>query len=75
MASTGCCGRAAREPPGAGKWPAIVEESMGKIIRFPLERANSAGKAMRVMEGPTADIIIFPGIRFERSHGDLAIAK
>jgi hypothetical protein len=48
---------------------------MGKIIRFPLERANSAEHAVQIMEGPTAEIIIFPGIRFERCESDFAIAK
>ena len=41
---------------------------MDNIIQFPVERANSAKEAVETLEGATAEIVIFPGIRFEH-HG------
>ncbi len=47
---------------------------MAKIIRFPVERANS-GEGVKTLEGATAEIIIFPGIRFEHHGVSFAVAK
>ena len=48
---------------------------MAKIIRFPVERANSAKDEIVTLDGATAEIIIFPGIRFERHGVSFAVAK
>lgn len=48
---------------------------MAKIIQFPLERVNSAKDEVKVLKGATAEIIIFPGIRFEHHGVSFAVAK
>lgn len=48
---------------------------MANIITFPVERASADASEPLIMEGPTAEIIIFPGIRFERHEVDIALAK
>jgi hypothetical protein len=48
---------------------------MAKIIQFPVEQANSVKDRFKTLEGATAEIIIFPGIRFERHGVSFAIAK
>ena len=50
---------------------------MANIIRFPVERANESKGKVQFLDGPTAQIIIFPGIRIERHEesGNVAVAK
>ena len=48
---------------------------MANIIQFPVERANSVKDAVKTLEGSTAEIIIFPGIRFEHHGVSFAVAK
>ncbi len=48
---------------------------MAKIIQFPIDRANSVKEDVKTLEGATAEIIIFPGIRFEHHGVSFAIAK
>ncbi len=48
---------------------------MAKIIRFPIERTNSANNGVKTLDGATAEIIIFPGIRFEHHGVSFAVAK
>ena len=47
---------------------------MAKIIKFPLDRANSSTD-VKTLSGATAEIIIFPGIRFEHHGVSFAVAK
>ena len=54
--------------------PGSVEKKMANIIQFPLDRANSV-KEVKILEGATAEIIIFPGIRFEHHGVSFAVAK
>jgi hypothetical protein len=42
---------------------------MAKIIRFPVEKAAGEKEEVQILDGATAEIIIFPGIRFERHAG------
>lgn len=48
---------------------------MAKIIRFPVERAKAEAAVPLVMDGPTAEIIIFPGIRIDMDSSDFALAN
>ncbi len=51
------------------------EREMAKIIQFPVHRVNSVKKEVRALQGVTAEIIIFPGIRFEYHGVSFAIAR
>lgn len=48
---------------------------MAKIIQFPVARANRIKDDVKTLEGATAEIIIFPGIRFEHHGVSFAVAK
>ena len=48
---------------------------MAKIIQFPVAQTNSGKDGVQTLEGATAEIIIFPGIRFEHHGVSFAIAK
>jgi len=51
-----------------------VEIKMANIIQFPIDRVNSAN-SVKTLSGTTAEIIIFPGIRFEHHGVSFAVAK
>ena len=48
---------------------------MAKIIQFPVNRTSSEKDEVQTLEGATAEIIIFPGIRFEHHGISFAVAK
>ncbi|MCF6198084.1 MAG: hypothetical protein L3J67_01585 [Hyphomicrobiaceae bacterium] len=48
---------------------------MAKIIQFPARKANNDEDSVTTLAGATAEIIIFPGIRFEHHGISFAIAK
>ena len=48
---------------------------MAKIIKFPAHKANNDKDSVTTLEGATAEIIIFPGIRFEHHGVSFAVAK
>ncbi len=48
---------------------------MAKIIQFPARTANNEKNSGSTLEGASAEIIIFPGIRFEHHGISFAIAK
>ncbi len=52
-----------------------MEIEMAKVINFPVDRANNANEDAKTLEGTTAEIIIFPGIRFEHHGVSFAAAK
>ncbi len=47
---------------------------MANIIQFPVNRVSSA-KSVKTLSGTTAEIVIFPGIRFEHHGVSFAVAK
>ncbi len=50
-------------------------QKMAKIIQFPVDRVTSVKNDVKTLAGATAEIIIFPGIRFEHHGVSFAIAK
>ena len=52
-----------------------VEIEMAKVITFPVDRANCEKENVTTLEGATAEIIIFPGIRFEHHGVSFAAVK
>ena len=48
---------------------------MAKIIQFPVRKATNAKNSAASSAGASAQIIIFPGIRFEHHGISFAMAK
>jgi len=51
------------------------EVNMAKIIKFPMDRSLQKAQEATTLDGATAEIIIFPGIRFDYHGVSLAVSR